>query len=80
MAPNPNAPSHTVPDAVDDVPANPDTMFPEPSAGELQQKKDASVGIEDPRKEVATPEGISAPFADDSAAPSTGPPPDGQKS
>ena len=54
-----------LPDAIDDVPVDPSTMFPAASAGELEQKKEASGGIEDPRKDVGTPDGVSAPFADD---------------
>jgi hypothetical protein len=56
-------PSHPAPNAADDVPPDPATMFPKPAPGTVEQKKDASVGIEDPRKEVETSEGISAPFA-----------------
>jgi hypothetical protein len=66
-----------LPNTVDDVPPDPDTMFPDASPGDLDQKEDASVGIEDPRKEVATPEGISAPFADDGAVIPTAPVSDG---
>ena len=50
------------PAAVDGVPPDPNTMFPRPDAGDIEQKKNASVGIEDPRKEVGTPGGIRPPL------------------
>jgi hypothetical protein len=60
-----NAPVRGVPDAADDVPPDRETMFPAPPAEDVERKKDASVGIEDPRKEAAGPDGISAPIADE---------------
>jgi hypothetical protein len=60
-----NYPVRGLPDNVDEVPADQETMFPKPAPDKVEQKADASVGIEDPRKEVEAPEGISAPFADD---------------
>jgi hypothetical protein len=76
MASETDAPAHSHLDTADDGPPDPATMFPRPSAGDLDHVTDASVGITDPRTEVATPDGIAAPFADDGAASSTAPPPD----
>jgi len=56
MDPDANAPARGFPDAADDVPPDRETMFPAPPAGDVERKKDASVGIEDPRKEAAAGE------------------------
>ena len=68
MKPESSRAGGDLPSAVEGVPPDPNTMFPKPGAGDIGQKKDESVGVSDPRKEVATPEGISAPFADDESA------------